>query len=150
MGPKAGLSLLYSQFFVKLPVPTHSFSGQTIIITGSNTGLGLEAAKHIVRLDAFKVILAVRNVQKGEDAKQRIEIDTGKTGVVEVWELDMAKYASVKAFAHRAAEGLERLDGMILNAGISVHDFALAEDNEYGLLSSPIHIDPYLRNPDHP
>lgn len=34
---------LYSQFFVAPPYPTHDF---TIIVTGSNTGLGLEAAQH--------------------------------------------------------------------------------------------------------
>lgn len=50
--------------------------------------------------------------------------------------MDMAKYASVKAFARRASEDLKRLDGVILNAGISVHNFALAEDNEYALVST--------------
>ncbi|ERF74162.1 hypothetical protein EPUS_09246 [Endocarpon pusillum Z07020] len=73
MSPRAGLSLLYSQFFVKLPIPIHSFSGQTIIVTGSNTGLGREAANHIVRLGVSKVILAVRKIRKGEDAKRYIE-----------------------------------------------------------------------------
>ena len=129
MGPRAGLSLLYSQFFVKLPVPTASFTNQTIIVTGSNTGLGREAANHIVRLGAAKVILAVRNLSKGEDARQYIESKTGRTGVVEVWELDLASYGSVKAFAQRA-EGLERLDALLENAGISVHDFEMVEDNE--------------------
>lgn len=129
MGPRAGLSLLYSQFFVKLPIPAHSFSGQTIIVTGSNTGLGLEAANHIVRLGASKVILAVRSISKGDDAKKDIEVKTGRAGVVEIWELDLASYASVKEFAHRA-EGLERLDAVLENAGISSHDFELAEDNE--------------------
>ena len=129
MGPRAGLSLLYSQFFVKLPIPTHSFSGQTIIVTGSNTGLGREAANHIVRLGASQVILAVRNIPKGDDAKKQIEAATGRKGVVEVWELDLASYASVKAFAQRA-EGLQRLDAVLENAGISSHEFELAEDNE--------------------
>ncbi len=129
MGPRAGLSLLYSQFFVKLPVPSKSFSGQTIIVTGSNTGLGREAAKYLVRLGASKVILAVRTVSKGEEAQRYIEKETAKTGVVEVWDLDLSSYASVKAFAHRA-EGLDRLDAIIENAGISTHEFVLFEDNE--------------------
>ena len=136
MGPRAGLSLLYSQFFVKLPIPTHSFSSQTIIVTGSNTGLGREAAIHIVSLGASKVILAVRNISKGDEAKKYIEAGTGRTGTVEVWELDLASYASVKAFAQRA-EGLERLDAVLENAGISSHEFALAEDNECVLDAPP-------------
>lgn len=125
----AGLSLLYSQFFVKLPIPAQSFSGQTIIVTGSNSGLGREAANHLVRLGAAKLIVAVRNISKGDAAKKYIEDSTGRTGVVEVWELDLASYASVKAFAERA-HGLERLDAVLENAGVSVHEFALAEDNE--------------------
>jgi len=44
---------------VSLPVPTMKFTGKTIIVTGSNTGIGLEAARYFVRLDAAKVILAV-------------------------------------------------------------------------------------------
>ena len=43
-----------------IPLPTTSFAGQTIIVTGSNTDLGLEAAWYFVRLDATRVILAVR------------------------------------------------------------------------------------------
>lgn len=82
---KAGLSLLYSQFFVRLPYPTKGFKGQTVIITGSNTGLGLEAARHIVDLGAEKVILAVRDVEKGKDAKRSIEKSTGRENAVEVW-----------------------------------------------------------------
>ena len=133
MGPRAGLSLLYSQFFVSLTIPTCSFAGQTIIVTGANIGLGREAANHIVRLGASKVILAVRHVPKGNDARRYIEDKTGRKGVVEVWELDLASYASVKAFA-RQAEGLDRLDAVLENAGISKHEFEWAEDNESGLL----------------
>ena len=49
-----------------------SFTGQTVIVTGSNVGLGKGAARHFARLDAEKVILAVRN-----EAKQDIERSTG-------------------------------------------------------------------------
>ena len=34
-------TFLHSQLFVKLPYPTTDLSGQTIIITGANTGLGI-------------------------------------------------------------------------------------------------------------
>ncbi len=53
-------------------------------MTGSNTGLGLEAAKHLVALGAAKVILGVRDVNAGEVAKTEIEKETGKTHVAEV------------------------------------------------------------------
>jgi retinol dehydrogenase-12 len=60
------------QLFLDIPKPTASFSGKTVIITGANSGLGKEAAKHIVRLNASKVILACRNAATGEAAKFEI------------------------------------------------------------------------------
>ena len=130
----AFLSLMYSQLFVTMPVPTQSFSGQTVIVTGSNAGLGKEAANHIVRLGAAKVILAVRTISKGEVAKKYIEEKTGRKGVVEVWSLDLSSYASVKAFVKRA-ETLERLDAVLENAGVLTETFILAEGNEYTSLN---------------
>jgi NAD(P)-dependent dehydrogenase (short-subunit alcohol dehydrogenase family) len=100
-----------------IPVPGTSFAGQTVIITGSNTGLGLEAARHFVRLDAARVVLAVRSLSKGEDAKASIEASTNRKNVVEVWQLDMADYSSIKSFAAKCSS-LERLDVVIANAGI--------------------------------
>jgi len=113
----------------KIPVPTQSFAGQTIIVTGSNTGLGLEAAIHFVRLDAAKVILAVRSVKKGEDAKTFIEEKTGKKNVVEVWQVDMSSYDSIKAFAKNCGS-LDRLDVLLANAGVLKNTFDSAEGTE--------------------
>lgn len=120
---------LHSQFFVKPTYPTQDCAGKTFIVTGANTGLGLEAARHFTRLNAQKVILAVRTVSKGEAAKRDIEDSTKRSGVVEVWPLDLASYDSVKAFARRA-EGLERVDAVVENAGVSTDKFVLMEDNE--------------------
>jgi NAD(P)-dependent dehydrogenase (short-subunit alcohol dehydrogenase family) len=123
-------SYFKSHLFVKLPYPIQSFSGLTIIITGANSGLGLEAARHLVRLDASKVILGVRNLEKGAAAKSSIIASTNKPqDVVDVWKLDLASRTSVEAFAARA-ESLERLDVVIENAGMLTHDFTMAEDNE--------------------
>ena len=120
---------LWSQLFVTPPYPETNLSGQTIIVTGSNVGLGFEAARHITRMGADKVILAVRNVEKGEKAKRSIEESTGTQGVVEVWTLDLSSYESTKAFV-KQVDSLKRLDAIIENAGISTTDYSLAEDNE--------------------
>ena len=129
MGPPV-ISYLRSHWFLTLPYPTHSFAGQTIIITGSNTGLGLEAARHFARLGATKVVLAVRSLARGQAAAESIADSTGRRDTIEVWELDLASYASVKAFAVRAEDELERLDVVVANAAISTTEFRLAEDNE--------------------
>ena len=120
---------LHTQVFFKPPVPTADFSGKTIIVTGANVGLGKEASQHFVRLNAHKVILSVRSIEKGEAAKAEIESETKRPGVVEVYELDYSSYASVKAFAAKVAE-LDRVDIAVLNAGVATEQFEVSEDNE--------------------
>ncbi|CZT16998.1 related to enoyl-CoA hydratase/isomerase [Ramularia collo-cygni] len=111
-------SFLYRQLFTTPPTPTKDCTGKTIIVTGANVGLGKEAARHFVQLNAQKVIIACRSIEKGESAKEDIEASTGRKGVVEVWQLDLQSYDSVRAFAKRA-ESLDRLDILLENAGIS-------------------------------
>ncbi|MCJ1251635.1 hypothetical protein MMC30_008870 [Trapelia coarctata] len=123
------MGFYYSQLFVTPKYPTKSFSGKTVIVTGSNIGLGCEAARHFARLNATKVILAVRNLSAGEKAKQSIEASTNRPGVCEVWKLDLASYDSVKAFATRASQ-LSRLDILLENAAIATPTFSLSEGHE--------------------
>lgn len=111
----------YSQFFGTPTYPTHSFEGQTVIVTGSNVGLGFEAARHVYRLNAAKLILAVRTVKKGEAAKEDIVRSvrhrTDGATAIEVWALDLESTASTLAFAEKA-NALPRLDTVIENAGV--------------------------------
>jgi NAD(P)-dependent dehydrogenase (short-subunit alcohol dehydrogenase family) len=122
--------ITFKSAFLKIPYPTSSFASQTVIITGSNAGLGLEAARHVVRLGAAKVIIAVRNTKKGKDAAADIIRTTNvKSNVVEVWSLDLTSYDSIKAFAKRV-DGLERLDAVLQNAGMMTHSFTTTKDGE--------------------
>jgi NAD(P)-dependent dehydrogenase (short-subunit alcohol dehydrogenase family) len=125
---------LFMQLFQSLPYPTSSFAGKIVIITGSNTGLGEEAARHIARLGAETLILAVRSLEKGEAAKLDIETTTkcGKD-VVQVWRLDLASYSSVLEFIDKATTQLPRIDALIANASIAAMNYAVAEDNESSL-----------------
>ncbi|KAM7217013.1 hypothetical protein V8F06_007652 [Rhypophila decipiens] len=121
-------SYLTSQLFTKLPVPTEQFTSQTIIVTGSNTGIGLEAARYFVDLGAGKVILAVRDVAKGQAALESIRKSTAcPEGVVEVWELDLLSYDSVLWFARRAVDELARIDVLVANAGVYFTRFSTVE-----------------------
>jgi retinol dehydrogenase 12 len=131
-------SFLYSQIFVTLPKPTKDFSGQTIIVTGSNTGLGLEAARHLSRLNTTLIILAVRNQAKGEAAKQSILGSTGRADTsVEVWDLDMQSYDSIKAFCVKASK-LNRLDAVLENAGIMTKYFNMVAGYESTITTNVI------------
>lgn len=124
------LGILYSQLFLTLPEPNSDFSGQTCIVTGANAGLGFEVAQHMVRLNATRVILAVRSVDRGEAACKELEEATGRTGIVEVWPLDLSSFDSVKEFRRLAASKLDRLDCLVENAGIIVTSYETAEDYE--------------------
>jgi NAD(P)-dependent dehydrogenase (short-subunit alcohol dehydrogenase family) len=131
-------SFLYSQLFVKLPKPTKDFSGQTIIVTGSNTGLGLEAARHLSHLNATFIILAVRNQAKGEEAKRSILASTGRAeSSIEVWILDMQSYDSIKSFCTRASK-LPRLDAVLENAGIMTKFFKMVAGYESTITTNVI------------
>ena len=121
-----------------LPYPDADFTGKTVLVTGANTGLGLEAARHFARLNARKVILGCRSPEKGDAAKRDIEstLQQPKGDAVatdpdriEVWQVDLETFDSVKAFCGRAAD-LERLDVVVENAGIYSGEFRLAEGYE--------------------
>jgi NAD(P)-dependent dehydrogenase (short-subunit alcohol dehydrogenase family) len=63
--------------------------------------VGYATALKYVQLAASTVILCARSLQKGEIAKAQIEKATGRVGVVRVWQLDMASFESIDAFAKR-------------------------------------------------
>ncbi|KAF1812232.1 NAD(P)-binding protein [Eremomyces bilateralis CBS 781.70] len=127
-------NLINSQWFTTSPLPTQSFEGQTIIVTGANTGLGKQAANHFVRLHAAKVIIAIRSLKKGDEAKEWIEQETGpgswRSGISTSVRMH---YASVKDFAAKA-QTLDRLDVLLENAAVSpaptAASYSVAEDNE--------------------
>lgn len=124
------MGFLYSQVFITPAAPQASFDGQTIIVTGSNTGLGKEAARKFVSANAAKVILAVRNTKAGEDAKADIIKTTKRdSSVVEVWKLDLSSYDSVKEFAKRA-ESLDRIDVLLENAAVAGPNYRTFEGHE--------------------
>jgi retinol dehydrogenase 12 len=132
--PPGILQFLRGQLFETPALPMASLTGQTIIVTGANTGLGLECAKHLVRLNISTLILACRSIDKGEAAKKILlsskpGAEIAKTRI-EVWELDMSSYVSVVEFADRCENSLLRLDAVVENAGISQPSCMLAEDNE--------------------
>jgi hypothetical protein len=121
-------TFLRVQLFAKLPDTHADLTGRTFLVTGSNTGLGLALAIHLARLNPALLILAVRDLKKGDAAKETVIAETGFKGPIEVWELDMADFASVRRFAERATTTLKRLDGAVLNAGINAWKWGLTGD----------------------
>ncbi|EHK18432.1 uncharacterized protein TRIVIDRAFT_47324 [Trichoderma virens Gv29-8] len=111
---------IHRQLIAKTPPVAKdvNLSGQTAIVTGSNTGLGLETARQLLYLGLSKLILAVRSEEKGKAAREELLADKeAGSGEIEVWNLDLESYDSVIQFADRA-KALDRLDIAILNAGL--------------------------------
>ncbi|KAL1795485.1 hypothetical protein ACET3X_005709 [Alternaria dauci] len=119
---QSGIGFIYRQLFMHPPpIAAHvKLDGQTAIITGSNTGLGLEAARQLLQLDLSRLILAVRSQAKGDVAAEALRIEFPHAQI-EVWILDMEDPDSVSAFAMRC-QSLGRIDIVILNAGVQNKD----------------------------
>lgn len=99
------------------PDANTDLSNQTAIVTGSNVGLGYEAAVQLLGLNLSHLIIAVRSRNKGEAAASTMRKQHPKANI-EVWLLDMCSYESVQAFAKRVETSLTRIDIVILNAGL--------------------------------
>ncbi len=102
-----------------------SFAGRTVVVTGANCGLGEVTARELARVGAH-VVLAVRNAGKGDAAAARI------TGDVEVRQLDLQDLSSVRRFA----DGIDKVDVLVNNAGIMATRFALTADGFEGQIGT--------------
>ena len=91
---------------------------RTVIITGANSGLGFETAKKIAANKDYKVILACRNLEKGNNAKDTIIDETGNENII-VMELDTSSLKSVRTFVDEFKKLDIKAYGLINNAGIS-------------------------------
>ena len=91
-------------------------SGKIAVITGANSGLGFEASRELARKGAT-VVMAVRNVEKGEAAVKRITADI-PNATLEVRKLDLSSLDSVRAFAARVRGEHDRVDILLNNAGL--------------------------------
>lgn len=123
-----------------LPQLRIDLTGRIVIVTGSNGGLGLEAAKAFYSMHPRTLILAVRSASKGEEAKKQImgsdytniDDDGGNNNHnkvdVQVWPLDLGSFDSVKEFAARANKELDRLDILLENAGVGYSPYVLTND----------------------
>ncbi|KAK7985546.1 NAD(P)-binding protein [Apiospora saccharicola] len=103
-----------------------NLEGKAAIVTGANGGIGLECCRQLLDLGVSKLIMAVRDEQKGEAARETLTAaKSSASQFIEVWKLDLASYESVVAFARRAESLQPRLDIAILNAGVNRGSFAL-------------------------
>ncbi|KAF2462744.1 NAD(P)-binding protein [Lindgomyces ingoldianus] len=110
------MDFLKAQFTKILPVTPANLSESTVLITGANAGIGFEAAREILKSKPKRLILAVRNLDRGNAAASDLSKIKDASTEIDVRQLDQSSFASVKAFA----DGLsgQKVDVAILNAGV--------------------------------
>ena len=91
-------------------------SGKTIIVTGSNSGIGYETIKSL-SANGAETILACRNVGKGKSAKKQIQ-EENPNAQINVMNLDLADLKSIHSFQTKFGEKYDNLDVLVNNAGI--------------------------------
>lgn len=101
-------------------------SNEVVVITGANSGLGLETAKYFVQ-KGYEVVMAVRDANKGETAKKEL-LRLFPEGKINVLYLDLAKLSSVHEFAEKFSQEYPSLDLLINNAGVMLPPYSKTED----------------------
>jgi NAD(P)-dependent dehydrogenase (short-subunit alcohol dehydrogenase family) len=101
-------------------------TGRRAVVTGANTGLGLETARELAAKGAT-VVLAVRSLDKGETA--RADITSGHPEAdVSVQALDLASLASIRAASDALHERFDTIDLLVNNAGVMFTPKSTTED----------------------
>jgi NAD(P)-dependent dehydrogenase (short-subunit alcohol dehydrogenase family) len=101
-------------------------TGRTAVITGANTGLGYETAAALAAKGAH-VVLAVRNLDKGKDAADRITAASPGASVA-LQELDLTSLESVRAAADELRFKYDAIDLLINNAGVMMTPKSTTKD----------------------
>jgi NAD(P)-dependent dehydrogenase (short-subunit alcohol dehydrogenase family) len=100
------------------PSAVPPLDGRVVVVTGANSGLGLEATALLARSGAT-VVMACRSTERGEAGRatvlQRVP-DAGDR--LRVRALDLADLSSVQAFAEGLAGETDRVDVLLNNAGV--------------------------------
>ena len=97
-----------------LPHSSLALEPQTVLITGSNSGIGFEASKMLAKR-GHTVILGCRTLQKAESAAGRIRAEVS-SGTLVPAECNLASLDSIQTFVRDLK--VNQLDVICLNAGL--------------------------------
>ena len=101
-------------------------SGRVVVVTGANTGIGYQTAAVLAHRGAH-VVLAVRNLEKGNAALSRI-VAAGPRADVTLQALDLSSLDSVRSAADALRTAYPRIDLLINNAGVMLMPKQVTKD----------------------
>ena len=90
--------------------------GKIAVVTGANTGIGLQTARLLADAGA-RVVMACRSIDRARAALEYAS--NGGANDVAVMALDLSDAASVRAFAEKFGKEYEKLDVLVNNAGLN-------------------------------
>lgn len=93
--------------------------GKTFLITGANSGIGLETAKALVKRKA-RVIFACRDIEKAKQSIAGIRKEQPIGGELIPMQLDLASLDSIENFVGVVKAGFNKIDVLINNAGVTI------------------------------
>ncbi|KAK2007325.1 short chain dehydrogenase [Colletotrichum eremochloae] len=103
-------------------------TGKVVLVTGGNSGLGLETVRQIAKHNPAHIYLAARSKEKGEAAIETLKKENPDAAPISHLPLDLASFESIKAAAKQFTAASDRLDLLINNAGIMHTPEGLTED----------------------
>ncbi|KAE8381493.1 short chain dehydrogenase [Aspergillus bertholletiae] len=103
-------------------------SGQVIIVTGGNSGLGFETIKQLAKHNPAHIYLAARSSEKAERAIHDLRKLDGVTAPISHLPLDLSSFESIKDAVAKFHQSESRLDTLINNAGIMMVAEGLTEE----------------------
>jgi NAD(P)-dependent dehydrogenase (short-subunit alcohol dehydrogenase family) len=119
-------------------------SGKSVLITGANSGIGFEAAKHFASMNPARLIIVCRSQEKGEIASKGTRLPEGlllwtyyfilaikdSTGYqnVEIRIMEQGSFSSVVAFADKFEQEGRKIDILVANAGVAHLQYSTTED----------------------
>jgi NAD(P)-dependent dehydrogenase (short-subunit alcohol dehydrogenase family) len=103
-------------------------TGKVALITGANTGIGIETAKYLAKLNA-DVYFTVRDHTKGEETTARIKAENG-SGHVDYFLLELTSLKSVRSFVgeYKKRTNGKKIDFLIENAGVMIPPYTKTEE----------------------
>jgi NAD(P)-dependent dehydrogenase (short-subunit alcohol dehydrogenase family) len=101
--------------------------GKVVVVTGGNSGIGKQAALELAGMGAT-VVIAARNPQKAAAAVDEIRHVTNAGDRVDSLPIDLASFASVRAFVDAFSQRHDRLDVLLNNAGLVLQKRVVTED----------------------
>jgi NAD(P)-dependent dehydrogenase (short-subunit alcohol dehydrogenase family) len=116
-------------------------TGRVVVVTGANVGIGFETAAALAAMGAT-VVMTARNRSKGEAAVAEVRERSG-SATVELGDLDLASFTSIRSFAAWLLERHDRLDVLVANAGL-ILDHRLETDQGFEMMFGVNHVGHFL------